>query len=188
MVDSHTEFVPAADIILSMQVQNDQSRFDAFANRCEANGIADARTALERMLVVDHIMANIDRHWGNFGILMDSETRTWLRMAPIFDTGESLWCDRALANDFSPYHMPHPMPFLRDIGEQLERYAHDLSWLDANALGGFADETAETLTSCRACADVPGRLDGIHAAIERNIAEVRKMQQSTKYQTKHQLS
>lgn len=178
MVDERTEFVPAADIILSMQVRNDQSRFEALAERCEANGIADARTSLEHMLAVDHIMANIDRHWGNFGILMDSETRTWLRMVPIFDTGEALWCDRALANDFSPYHMPHPMPFLRDIGDQLERYARDLSWLDVNAVGGFADEAVEILAACRVCADMPGRLDGIHAAIERNIEDVRRAQNS----------
>ena len=176
MVDDHTEFVPAADIILSMQVPNDQSRFEALTERCEANGIAEARRALEQMLVVDHIMANIDRHWGNFGILIDAETRTWLRMAPIFDTGEALWCDRALANDFSPYHMRHPMPFLRDIGSQLRHYARDLSWLDATSLTGFADEAIEALASCRACAEIPGRLDGIHAAIERNIQAVRDIQ------------
>lgn len=159
-----------------MQVPNDRSRFDAFADRCEANGIEDARVSLERMLVVDHIMANCDRHWGNFGILIDSETRTWLRLAPIFDTGEALWCDRALANDSPPYRMPHPMPFLRAVDGQLARYARDLSWLDTDALDGFADEAVTILANCRSCADMPGRLDGIRAAIERNIDEVRKVQ------------
>lgn len=176
MVDGTVEFVPAVDIILSMRIRNDQSRFDALVERCESNGITNARIALEHMLVIDHVMANFDRHWGNFGILMDSETRTWLRMAPIFDTGEALWCDRALANDFSPYHMRHPMPFLRDIDEQLSRYAQGLTWLDATTLSGFAEEAVDVLARCRSCADIPGRLEGIRGAIERNIENVRRVQ------------
>lgn len=173
MVDARTEFVPAADVILSMTVPNDQSRFEALAGACERHGIAEARASLERMFVVDHIMSNFDRHWGNFGILIDAETRAWLRMAPIFDTGESLWCDRPLANDFSPYRMPHPMPFLRSIGEQLTRYAAGLAWLDADAIDGFADEAVGVLEKSHAISSIPGRLKGIHAAIEKNIEEVR---------------
>lgn len=178
MVDACTEFVPAADVILSRRVDNNQSRFEAFVSACEEHGICNARLGLEQMLVVDHILANFDRHWGNFGILMDTESRTWIRIAPIFDTGEALWCDRPLANDFSPYRMRYPMPFIRAIGNQLERYAHDLSWLELEALSGFADEAVEVLALNRAVADIPGRLDGIHAAIERAIEEVRAVQQA----------
>ena len=172
MVDERTEFVPAADVILSMHIPNDVSRFEAYARTCEAHGIADIRHQLSAMLAVDHILANFDRHWGNFGVLVDSETRDWLRAAPVFDTGESLWCDRPLANDFSPYHMPHPMPFIKRIGEQLERYAGDLSWLDPAALEGFADEAVSVLELNRELATIPGRLDGVHAALERNIQDV----------------
>ena len=175
MVDAWTEFVPAADVILSMPVPNDQSRFEALVGACERHGIADARAALERMLVVDHVMANFDRHWGNFGILVDAETRAWLRVTPIFDTGEALWCDRPLANDFSPYRMAHPMPFLRAVGEQLSRYAGGLAWLNADALVGFADEAVGVLEMSPAIAGIPGRLKGVRAAIEKNVAEVRAM-------------
>ena len=175
MVDERTEFIPAADIILSTHVPNDVSRFEAYARACEEHGIADIRQQLSTMLVVDHILANFDRHWGNFGVLMDTETRAWLRAAPIFDTGESLWCDRPLANDFSPYRMPHPMPFIRRIGEQLERYAGDLSWLDASALDGFANEAISVLELNREVAAIPGRLDGIRGALERNIQTVIKV-------------
>lgn len=172
MVDECTEFVPAADVILSARTPNDVSRFEAYARTCEAHGIADIRRQLSAMLVVDHMLANFDRHWGNFGVLIDAETRTWLRAAPIFDTGESLWCDRPLANDFSPYRMPHPMPFTRRINEQLERYASDLSWLDPAALDGFADEAISVLELNRELAAIPGRLDGIRTALQRNIDRV----------------
>ena len=41
---------------------------------------------VEKMLTIDYLMANFDRHWNNFGVLIDSESREWLRAAPVFDT------------------------------------------------------------------------------------------------------
>ena len=71
----------------------------------------DVRVAIEKMLVVDYLMCNFDRHWNNFGILMDSESRTWLRAAPLYDTGNSLWCDRTMAEGFGGYHFVTPGAF-----------------------------------------------------------------------------
>ena len=175
MVDVRTELVPAADVIRSRLMPNDLSRYELFARACEDHGIGGAREALGKMLVVDHIVANFDRHGGNFGILMDSETRTWLRVAPIFDTGEALWCDRPFANDFSPYRLAHPMPFIRSIGDQLGRYVRRTPWLDSAALDGFAAEAVEVLARNRVIADIPGRLEGIQAALERTVADVARL-------------
>lgn len=90
------------------------------------------------------------------------------------DTGESLWCDRALANDFRPYTKAlHPMPFSTDISSQLERYAENLGWLDPpQTLDGFADEAVELLTQNREVAAMPGRLEGIRAALECAVQDV----------------
>ena len=175
MVDENTEFVPAADVIRSMKVRNELSRYEAFAAACETRGLHNAREQLAKMLVVDHIIANSDRHWGNFGVLMDSETREWVRMAPLFDMGEALWCDRALANDFSPYRMKCPMPFARKIETQLERYAQGLSWLEADRLVGFVDEAIGVLEFSRALKDMPGRLSGIATALESTVADVTRL-------------
>ena len=72
--------------------------------------------------IIITLMANFDRHWGNFGVIVETETRRWVGLAPIYDTGESLWCDRALANDFRPYTKAlYPMPFSTDISSQVER-------------------------------------------------------------------
>ena len=43
------------------------------------------------MIVVDFIMANIDRHLGNFGFLRNPDTLEWLGPAPVFDTVSSLF-------------------------------------------------------------------------------------------------
>ena len=43
------------------------------------------------MLAVDFLLANTDRHFRNFGALRDPDTLQWIGMAPVFDSGTSLW-------------------------------------------------------------------------------------------------
>jgi hypothetical protein len=47
--------------------------------------------ALEDMLVFDAVIANTDRHFGNFGFLVDSKTNALAGPAPLFDHGNSLF-------------------------------------------------------------------------------------------------
>ena len=42
------------------------------------------------MIILDFIMANEDRHLGNFGVIRDVESLQWVAICPIFDTGRSL--------------------------------------------------------------------------------------------------
>jgi len=51
------------------------------------------------MLVFDAIILNEDRHFGNFGLLIDNYTNKIIAPAPIFDNGLSLLC-YAMENDF----------------------------------------------------------------------------------------
>ena len=47
--------------------------------------------ALSEMLVFDAVIRNTDRHFGNFGVLVDNRTNTILSPAPLFDHGNSLF-------------------------------------------------------------------------------------------------
>ena len=47
--------------------------------------------ALRDMLVFDAVICNTDRHYGNFGLLIDSTTNQILAPAPLFDHGNSLF-------------------------------------------------------------------------------------------------
>lgn len=47
--------------------------------------------SFRRMCVLDALIFNIDRHFGNFGILVDNDTFKPLRMAPVFDHNQSLF-------------------------------------------------------------------------------------------------
>ena len=43
------------------------------------------------MIVLDAVIYNTDRHFGNFGVLVDSKTNEILAPAPLFDHGNSLF-------------------------------------------------------------------------------------------------
>lgn len=58
--------------------------------------------ALNDMFVLDAVIFNTDRHFGNFGVLVDSETNRIVAPAPLFDHGNSLFSlagADALANE-----------------------------------------------------------------------------------------
>lgn len=47
--------------------------------------------ALNEMIVLDAIICNTDRHFGNFGFLVDNQTNKIVATAPLFDHGNSLF-------------------------------------------------------------------------------------------------
>lgn len=47
--------------------------------------------ALREMMVFDAVICNVDRHFGNFGVMVDNRTNTVVSPAPLFDHGNSLF-------------------------------------------------------------------------------------------------
>ncbi|MBP1566493.1 MAG: hypothetical protein J6A58_12155 [Oscillospiraceae bacterium] len=47
--------------------------------------------ALDDMLVLDAVICNVDRHFGNFGFMVDNCTNRIIAPAPLFDHGNSLF-------------------------------------------------------------------------------------------------
>ena len=47
--------------------------------------------ALNEMLVFDAVICNVDRHFGNFGVMVDNRTNTIVSPAPLFAHGNSLF-------------------------------------------------------------------------------------------------
>ena len=48
-------------------------------------------TALNDMLLLDAVICNVDRHYGNFGFLVDNHTNRIIAPAPLFDHGNALF-------------------------------------------------------------------------------------------------
>ena len=142
-----------------IETPSDLGLYDFYVSACAAHGL-NVREDVEKMLVVDYL---------NFGVLIDSESREWLRAAPVFDTGEALWCDRELAQPFGGYTTPRAgmmRPFARRIDDQVERHCRDLSWLDLSKLKGFPEQACDILLGNPFIANEPGRIDKIKAAID----------------------
>ena len=171
MTDQATEFVPAYALLCSSKRPSDLGLYNFHVSACAAHGL-DVREDVEKMLIIDYLMANFDRHWNNFGVLIDSESREWLRAAPVFDTGEALWCDRELSQPFGGYTTPRAgmmRPFARKIDSQIERYCRDLSWLDPSKLKGFSEQACDILLDNPFIANESGRIDKIKAAIDLRV-------------------
>lgn len=172
MVDSSTELIAAHSVMALAPHDNELSLYQRFVSVCERHGVVDAQASLEKMMVVDHILSNFDRHWSNFGVLRDADTNEWLRVAPLFDMGESLWCDRMQTLDLRPHRFGYSMPFRHDPSAQLEAYCRDLGWFDPSLLDGFTDyalETAEMNTYAKVS---PGFLDLLRRGLETTAAQV----------------
>lgn len=64
--------------------------------------------AFRRMCVLDAIILNPDRHYGNFGVLFDTATMKVIGMAPVFDHNRSLFpeldCDQLLKPEWYVDH------------------------------------------------------------------------------------
>ena len=87
------EFIPAIDVVESMKKDNALSLYEHFIKVCSAHGLEDSMTRdfLEYQILTDFILTNTDRHLNNFGILRDTNTLQFIGMAPIFDSGNSMF-------------------------------------------------------------------------------------------------
>lgn len=95
------EFVSAYAVITSEKQKNDSSTYEHFIHVCEQHGIdaGQLRYDLEYQIMSDFIISNVDRHLNNVGILRDADSLCFERMAPIFDSGKSLFVSEAVPTD-----------------------------------------------------------------------------------------
>lgn len=62
-----------------------------YVKECYKNLGKKFEKALNDMIVFDAIICNVDRHFGNFGFIVDNETNQIVAPAPLFDHGNSLF-------------------------------------------------------------------------------------------------
>lgn len=180
MVDGDTELVSAFQLHRSHRRRNDEGLCAFYERVCREHGL-DVRRDVEKMLVVDYLSANFDRHWNNFGVLVDSDSRRFLRAAPLFDTGASFWCDRERPSVGGKIRLPQTTgerPFTRHVDEQVERYCDDLSWFDGDRLDGFVADIERTLSQNPIVANDGNRVDRICSGFERRLAEIERISAS----------
>ena len=131
-IDENTELIPAWRIFNSQKKSNSMSIYQHFVKCCEKLGIQGIVPFLDRMITMDYIIANEDRHLNNFGALRNAETLEWIGMAPIYDSGSSLGYDKLPAQILRGEEILCK-PFKKDHVEQL-RLVSSFDWLDLGKL------------------------------------------------------
>jgi hypothetical protein len=130
-----TDLIPAWRILNTQKQPNNRSVRDHFIACCDTLGIPGVRETLDKMLTVDYIIANEDRHFNNFGCIRNVDTLEWLGFAPVYDSGTSLWYNRPNIGS-----RVESKPFRKTHEEQI-KLVSDLSWFKL----GARDELAERL-------------------------------------------
>ena len=165
-VAGDTELVPAWRIIQTQKKDNSTSVYQHFVNCCEALSIKNVVPYLDRMITLDYIIANEDRHLNNFGVLRNAETLEWCGFAPIYDSGSSLGYDK-VAGQIRMERDVECKPFKKHHAEQL-KLVSDFSWIDFDSLADVDELITRTLSAdgakeymddnrIRAIAETPNR-------------------------------
>lgn len=141
-IDTQTELISAWNILFTSKKRlNHISIYEHFLESCESLGIANARADLENMLVTDFLIANVDRHFNNFGAVRNADTLEWIGIAPIFDCGTSFWYNE-YAHSIKPEYKIPSKPFKGDHTEQI-KLVENFDRFNFDALLNIDDEFYE---------------------------------------------
>ena len=165
-VTKDTELIGAWRVLQLRPKTNHENEYLHYVSLCKELGV-DIVPALDRMIVLDYIIANEDRHFNNFGLLRDANTLEWIGAAPIFDSGTSLWYNKSASRFISSDIICKP--FKKTHGEQL-RLVSSFDWLDISKINGIEDEILNVLCEDKAVRYVEAeRAKAIAAEVRKRI-------------------
>jgi hypothetical protein len=179
MVTADTEFLTAHYVYNYFEDNKTLNKYERFINTCERMGIENIKDDLDKMIGIDYIIANIDRHHGNFGIIRDANTLEWLKISPVFDSGRSLWCDKTNISNISAERKTESRTFMNTNEDQI-RLIKKYDWFDIKKLErtgelfqhilnknkGMEKERIEKICSC-----IESRIHTFNGIIEKRTVQ-----------------
>ena len=176
-VTRDTELVSAWRIMQTQKKDNSTSVYQHFVNCCKLLGVADVVPALDRMLVLDYLISNEDRHLNNFGLLRNAETLEWIGFAPIYDSGSSLGYNSLLSQIYTEKNIASK-PFKRRHDEQI-KLVTSFDWIDFSKLYDAGDIVREVFSDPRAKELISeNRKEAIAQMVERHIESLQTIAES----------
>ena len=129
------ELIPAIDVVDSKKKDNAMSMYEHFIAVCIAHGMAEekVRSFLEYQILADFVLTNTDRHLNNFGVLRNAKTLEFVGMAPIFDSGNSMFWQNPRLPEYDNLTKIEVNSF-RKTEMQLLSYVRDTGRLNINHL------------------------------------------------------
>jgi len=138
-----TELIAAWHIIQIQKKPNNISSYQHYLKCCDILGIPDMVDSIDKMLTLDYLIVNEDRHLNNFGAVRDTNTLNWIGAAPIFDSGTSMWCNEPTAKIRPLANLPSK-PFRSKHSEQI-KLVTSFKWFDIKVLAGIDEELREVV-------------------------------------------
>ena len=129
------ELIPAIDVVESKKKDNAVSMYEHFIQTCTLHGIPEetVREFLEYQILSDFVLTNTDRHLNNVGILRNTRTLKFMGMAPIFDSGNSMFWQNPRLPSYSDLTDIAVNSF-RNTEKKMLRLVRDRSLLDVSKL------------------------------------------------------
>ena len=152
MVDENIELIPMESVYQGISLNDGKYDFEKLIARCEALHIPDAKTDILKIMLLDFIIANEDRHANNFGFLRETETLRWIGVAPVYDSGKSMFLNKL---DFEMDALPSAVlgakPFEETQSAQFAALPLENLYklIDFSALDGLQDWYKDFLSPLR---------------------------------------
>ena len=175
-VSEDEEIISAYDIFKIIKKPNDVNDYEHYIKILESHGIKNARFNVASMFLVDYLMINTDRHMKNFGVIRNVKTLNWVRTAPIFDTGQSMQCDKVVANmDFTHGNGKFFSNTEKNFDEILKVIYDDVKNIDINLLNGLGDEYQKMLKKYQNQTDMSdNRIEALYNGLNYRINKLKQ--------------
>ena len=151
----NTELISAWNILNTQNKNKKLSAFEHFVNCCDELKI-DSKDNLKndigKMILLDFIIANTDRHYNNFAFLRNSNTLAWLGLAPIYDSGTSMFNTKTTQElrffEYTDSQKIEAKPFYTKQQKQLESFSTIVALQEINfdSLAEIPDFYSELLS------------------------------------------
>ena len=173
-INENEEIISAYDIFKSEKKPNNLSDYEFYIKILEQHNVLNARENVANMFIVDYLMMNTDRHLKNFGIIRNVNTLEWVRTTPIFDTGQSMQCDRYLNEmDFSYGTGKFFTNTAKDYEDILKTIGSYITTLDIKKLDGLCSEYKTMLEQYQDKQDISDkRIENLTSGLKERIEKL----------------
>jgi hypothetical protein len=173
MTDADTEFIEAVRVYYTKEPSYfENNKYKHYCACAQGLGVKNNTEMLDRMIILDYLILNHDRHFKNFGVLRNSQTLNSVIAAPVFDSGSSLFHEDGRAFISLPERAKLRTECFDSLDKQLGLVTC-WDWFDSSKLLGFTAECRDLLLS------VPSvekeRAEKITGALEKRIQAVRQI-------------
>lgn len=174
-ISSNEEIITANDIFDSEKKPNNINDYEFYISVLEKHKVKNARRNIANMFLVDYLIMNIDRHMKNFGVIRNVETLKWIKTTPIFDSGESMQCDKYTYNmNFNSGKGRFFTNTDKDYELILKTIKNDLD-IDINKLDGICDEYRSILKEFQNRLEISEtRIEALVNGLEKRISKLKR--------------